>query len=64
MTSKRVKELKDKETDVKHQLDRYRIKSIKDIWSGEMDDLLKDYNKWLEFENGRKVSKKKKKSKK
>ena len=59
MTSKRVKELQDKETDVKHQLDRYRIKSIKDIWRGEMDDLLKDYNKWLEFENGRKVSKKK-----
>ena len=59
MTSKRVKELQDKETDVKHQLDRYRIKSIKDIWRGEMDDLVKDYNKWLEFENGRKVSKKK-----
>lgn len=59
MTSKRIKELTDKETDVKHQLDRYRIKSIKDIWRGEMDDLVKDYNKWLEFENGRKVSKKK-----
>ncbi len=64
MTSKRIKELTDKETDVKHQLDRYRIKTIKDIWRGEMDDLVKDYNKWLEFENGRKVSKKKKKSKK
>lgn len=59
MTSKRIKELTDKETDVKHQLDRYRIKTIKDIWRGEMDDLVKDYNKWLEFENGRKVSKKK-----
>jgi DNA topoisomerase-2 len=59
MTSKRVKELQDKETDLKHQLDRYRIKTIKDIWRGEMDELVKDYNKWLEFENGRKVSKKK-----
>jgi hypothetical protein len=30
-----------------------------------MDELVKDYNKWLEFENGRKVSKKKvKKAKK
>ncbi len=64
MTSKRIKELTDKETDLKHQLDRYKIKTIKDIWRGEMDDLLKDYNKWLEFENGRKVSKKKKKTKK
>ena len=65
MTSKRVKELQDKETDLKHQLDRYRIKTIKDIWRGEMDELIKDYNKWLEFENGRKMSKKKvKKAKK
>ncbi len=59
MTSKRVKELQDKETDLKHQLERYRIKTIKDIWRGEMDELVKDYNKWLEFENGRKMSKKK-----
>ena len=65
MTSKRVKELQDKETDLKHQLDRYRIKTIKDIWRGEIDELIKDYNKWLEFENGRKMSKKKvKKAKK
>jgi hypothetical protein len=65
MTSKRVKELQDKETDLKHQLETYKKKSIKDIWRGEMDELVKDYNKWLEFENGRKVSKKKvKKAKK
>jgi DNA topoisomerase-2 len=62
MTSKRLKELKDKETDLNHQLGRYRIKTIKDIWRGELDELITDYNKWLEFENGRKVSKKKKKT--
>lgn len=64
MTSKRLKELKDKETDLNHQLNRYRIKTIKDIWKGELDELVTDYNKWLEFENGRKVSKKKKKTSK
>ena len=64
MTSKRIKELKDKETDLKHQLDRYRIKTIKDIWTGELHDLVEEYNKWLSFENGRKVSSKDKKAKK
>lgn len=64
MTSKRVIELKEKEAELKKQLEVYKNKTIKDIWRGEMDELVKDYNKWLEFENGRKVSKKKKKSKK
>ncbi len=64
MTSKRVNELKEKEDDLTKQLESYKSKTIKDIWKGEMNDLLKDYNKWLEFENGRKVSKKKKKAKK
>jgi DNA topoisomerase II len=57
MTSKRIKELKDKETDLKHQLDRYRIKTIKDIWKEELNELVIEYNKWLTFENGRKISK-------
>lgn len=59
MTSKRVKELKDKETDLKHQLNRYRIKTIKDIWTEELKELVAEYNKWISFENGRKVSSKK-----
>ena len=59
MTSKRVNELKDKEDELKKQLENYKKKTIKDIWKAEMDELMKDYNKWLEFENGRKVSKKK-----
>jgi hypothetical protein len=64
MTSKRIKELKDKETDLKHQLNRYRIKTIKDIWTGELNELVEEYNKWLSFENGRKISSKDKKAKK
>jgi DNA topoisomerase-2 len=64
MTSKRIKELKDKETDLKHQLNRYRIKTIKDIWTGELHELVTEYNKWASFENGRKVSLKDKKAKK
>jgi DNA topoisomerase-2 len=64
MTSKRIKELRDKETDLSHQLNRYRIKTIKDIWTGELQELIEEYNKWLSFEDGRKVSSKDRKVKK
>ena len=40
------------------------IKTIKDIWTGEIHELVAEYNKWLSFENGRKVSSKDKKAKK
>ena len=64
MTSKRIKELKDKETDLTQQLNKYRIKTIKDIWTEELNELVLEYNKWLSFENGRKTSSKDKKVKK
>ena len=64
MTSKRIKELKDKEIDLKHQLNRYKIKTIKDIWTEELNELVADYKKWLSFENDRKISSKDKKAKK
>ncbi len=64
MTSKRLNELKEKKDELEKQLESYRKKQVKDIWRDEINDLVKDYNKWLEFENNRKVSKKNKKTKK
>ena len=45
------------------EIEEYRNKTIKSIWKEELTELLKEYNKWLSFENERKVSKKDKKIK-
>ncbi len=65
MTSKRVSDLEDKEKQQQLELDEYRKKSVKTMWREEINELQKEHNKWLVFEEGRKVStKNKNKSKK
>jgi DNA topoisomerase-2 len=63
MTSKRLEELKNKKINLEKDIEEYRNKTIKSIWKEELTELLKEYNKWLSFENERKVSKKDKKIK-
>ncbi len=63
MTSKRLEELKNKKINLEKEIEEYKNKTIKSIWKEELDELLKEHNKWLSFENERKVSKKDKKNK-
>ena len=66
LTSEKIAELQKERDDKEKELSDYKKKTVEEIWKGELDEFVGEYNVWLNEEknNAKNLKKKSKKSKK